>query len=249
LAAESALHGHHAIHPFRPLPAPARNPYPSCGTWSSRWRWWTTLKKTAPVGSSVLHLAHTALHTKVRLGRILLTAPGTSHAAALQSLSRRTSKGCPERSCAAGAGQGHPRVSRKRPAALVVDEAHHHVVRRWSSARTKYAAAFLQDLVGAPQLDVLALELLRALSLLGRQAERWPLSRSVCRIQLRSVSAGHPIFSATDVIAAHCDACSFSCSRTIHTARPAPPGNTCSVWSDPISGIPARFTTWSEGPL
>jgi hypothetical protein len=33
-------------------------------------------------------------------------------------------------------------------------------------------------------------------------------SRSACRTQLRSVSAAHPIFSAIEVIAAHCDVCS-----------------------------------------
>jgi hypothetical protein len=58
-----------------------------------------------------------ALHTEVCLGRILLPAPGTRHAVALQSLSRRTLNGCTERSGAAGAGQGHPRVTRKRSVA------------------------------------------------------------------------------------------------------------------------------------
>src|SRR5438552_17098850 len=56
-----------------------------------------------------------ALHTEVRLGRILLLTPGTRHAVGLQSLSRRMLKGCPERSCAAGAGQGEPRVNRQPP--------------------------------------------------------------------------------------------------------------------------------------
>jgi hypothetical protein len=58
-----------------------------------------------------------ALHTEVRLDRILMLAPRTRHAVALQGPSRPTSKVCPERSCAAGAGQERPRVKRKRPVA------------------------------------------------------------------------------------------------------------------------------------
>src|SRR2546422_4534410 len=42
---------------------------------------------------------------------------------------------------------------------------------------------------------------------------RSPPSRSACRTQLRSGSAAHPIFSAIEVITAHCDACSWVCSR------------------------------------
>ena len=37
--------------------------------------------------------------------------------------------------------------------------------------------------------------------------------------QFRSVSGAHPIFSEIDVIAAHCDAYSRSCSNTNRTAR------------------------------
>src|SRR6266446_10966116 len=48
---------------------------------------------------------------------------------------------------------------------------------------------------------------------------RRPASRSARRTQLRSVSPAHPIFSAIEVIAAHCDACSWVCSNTIRTAR------------------------------
>jgi hypothetical protein len=48
---------------------------------------------------------------------------------------------------------------------------------------------------------------------------RRPLSRSACRTQWRSVSAAHPIFSAIDVIAAHCEGWSWACSNTIRTAR------------------------------
>src|SRR5262249_2006925 len=48
---------------------------------------------------------------------------------------------------------------------------------------------------------------------------RPPRSRSACRTQWRSVSAAHPIFSAIDVIAAHCQGWSWACSNTIRTAR------------------------------
>ena len=54
------------------------------------------------------------------------------------------------------------------------------------------------------QLDVVALELPEALTLLAH---------------FRSVSALQPIFSAIDPIAAHCDSCASSCSTTIRTAR------------------------------
>lgn len=47
-----------------------------------------------------------ARRTELRLGRIHLLAPGTHHAVALQSLSRRTFKPRPKGSGAGGAGQG-----------------------------------------------------------------------------------------------------------------------------------------------
>src|SRR5680860_576742 len=43
--------------------------------------------------------------------------------------------------------------------------------------------------------------------------------RSLALTQFLSVSGLHPIFSATLRIAAHCDVCSFACSRTSLTAR------------------------------
>src|SRR5262245_16134898 len=55
--------------------------------------------------------AGSALHTEVRLSRILLMAPGTRHAMALQSRSRQMSRKRPEPNCAASPGQGYPRAN------------------------------------------------------------------------------------------------------------------------------------------
>ena len=58
-----------------------------------------------------------------------------------------------------------------------------------------------------------------------------------------------PIFSAIDVIAAHCDSCAASCSRTIRTARVRTSGeNLVGLGMAPSSqgleppGNPGRFT-------
>ena len=53
----------------------------------------------------------------------------------------------------------------------------------------------------------------------GGSGDDRPVSRSAWRTQWRSVSAVHPIFSATDRIAAHCDSCWCSWSNTNRTAR------------------------------
>ena len=44
-------------------------------------------------------------------------------------------------------------------------------------------------------------------------------SISVRLTQVRNVSAAQPIFDAIDLIADHCDSCSFCCSNTNLTAR------------------------------
>ena len=54
------------------------------------------------------------------------------------------------------------------------------------------------------------------------------------RTQLRNVSAAHPIFSAIEVIAAHCDAWSLRCSNTIRTARCRTSGENRLGLYDPI---------------
>src|SRR5690606_26850618 len=48
---------------------------------------------------------------------------------------------------------------------------------------------------------------------------RRPWSVSARRTQPRRVSAVHPIFDAIELIAAHCDGYSLSCSNTMRTAR------------------------------
>src|SRR5262249_34961903 len=83
---------------------------------------------------------------------------------------------------------------------------------------------------------------------------RVPSSRSAWRTHFRSVSAVQPIFSAIEVIAAHCESCAASCSRTIRTARTRTSGeNRLGLVMAPSSqdleppGKPGRFTV--EGRL
>src|SRR6056297_2203611 len=103
--------------------------------------------------------------------------------------------------------------------AMIVDERDHGLNRRSSSAWAKYALA------------------LRRISLAWRNSRfsrssafsrsrssvvspgRAPRSRSDRLTHSRSVSALQPTFSAIERIAAHCEPCSASCSRTSRTAR------------------------------
>jgi len=48
---------------------------------------------------------------------------------------------------------------------------------------------------------------------------RWPWARSACRTRPRSVSGLQLIFAASELIAAHREACSPACSITIRAAR------------------------------
>ena len=57
---------------------------------------------------------------------------------------------------------------------MVIDELHHHLGRRSSSACAKYVRRLAQDLIYALQLTHLALQLLRALAFRGRQATAEP---------------------------------------------------------------------------
>src|SRR5690606_21381973 len=103
--------------------------------------------------------------------------------------------------------------------ALIIAERHHHLTRRSSSAWAKYADALRR------------ISFARRSSRFSRSSSfsRWrssvvspgrrPWSRSVCRTQLRSVSAEQPILDATDWIAAHWELCPCSCSCTSRTAR------------------------------
>ena len=101
---------------------------------------------------------------------------------------------------------------------MVIHKLDHYFTRRSSAAWAKYADAFRKSHSRVSIRDV-AFQFLQALALVGRQAERWPVSRSAWRTQFRSVSPVHPNLLAIDVIAAHCDGCSGPCSRTIRMAR------------------------------
>ena len=83
---------------------------------------------------------------------------------------------------------------------------HHHLARRSSSAFAKYADASRRISFARRSSTFSRSNCLnRARSSVVSSCRR-PPSRSACRTQLRSVSAAHPIFSAIEVIAAHCDA-------------------------------------------
>ena len=100
-----------------------------------------------------------------------------------------------------------------------VNERHHHVPRRSSSAWAKYADALRKiSLVRRNSRFSRSSVVRRARSSVVRPT-RWPVFRSACRTQRRSVSGVQPNLPAIDVIAAHCDPCSLVCSRTRRTER------------------------------
>src|SRR5215470_12097898 len=103
--------------------------------------------------------------------------------------------------------------------AVRVDKPHHHFARRSSSAWAKNAAAFFRiSLARRSSKFSRSSCLSRCRSSVVRPG-RVPWSRSTWRTHFRSVSAAQPIFSAIDVIVAHCESCAASCSMTIRTAR------------------------------
>src|SRR5690606_7568209 len=100
-----------------------------------------------------------------------------------------------------------------------VDEGHHHLCLRSSSAWAKKAAAFRRiSLARRSSRFSRSSSLIRSRSVVVSPG-RLPASRSACRTQFRSVSPEQPIFSAIDWMAAHCEEYSLSCSNTIRTAR------------------------------
>src|SRR5690606_20843671 len=102
---------------------------------------------------------------------------------------------------------------------VLVDEGHHHLCLRSSSAWAKKAAAFRRiSLARRSSRFSRSSSFIRSRSVVVSPG-RLPASRSACRTQFRSVSPEQPIFSAIDWMAAHCDAYSASCSNTIRTAR------------------------------
>src|SRR5262245_43277793 len=91
--------------------------------------------------------------------------------------------------------------------------------RRSSSAWAKNAAAFFRiSLARRSSKFSRSSCLSRCRSSVVRPGRR-PWFRSAWRTHFRSVSAVQPIFSAIEVIAAHCESCAASCSTTIRTAR------------------------------
>jgi hypothetical protein len=94
-----------------------------------------------------------------------------------------------------------------------------HFARRSSPAWAKYAA--VSESRCPPQLELLTLQLLEPRALVVRQAG--PGGRCHVRHRLRSVSAAHSIFSAVEVMAAHCDAWASACSNTSIPPAPGPP--------------------------
>ena len=103
--------------------------------------------------------------------------------------------------------------------AMLVDERHHHLGRRSSSAWAKYADALRRiSLARRSSRTSRSSSLIRAFSSLVTPPRR-PESTSVCRTHFRSVSGEHPIFSAIEQIASHRDPYSSRCSKTIRTDR------------------------------
>src|SRR5688572_5199409 len=102
---------------------------------------------------------------------------------------------------------------------VLLDEADHHLCRRSSSALAKYAEASRRISLARRNSKFSRSSCLRRSRSSLVSPGRWPASRSACRTHFRSVSALQPIFSATELIAAHCESCAASCSTTIRTAR------------------------------
>src|SRR5437867_12703004 len=128
--------------------------------------------------------------------------------------------------------------------AVSVDEAHHHLARRSSSACAKYADAFLRISLARRSSKFSRSSCLRRSRSSVVRPGRLPASRSAWRTHFRSVSAVQPIFSAIEVIAAHCDSCAASCSTTIRTARDRTSGETSwvSAWPHPLKAWSLRET-------
>ena len=128
--------------------------------------------------------------------------------------------------------------------------------RRSSSAIAKYADAFRKISFACRSSRTSRSKALmrRRSSLVG--PARTPCSRSAWRTQPRRVSAVHPIFDAIELIAAHSEACSPRCSKTIRTARDRTSGEylVCLVIAPSSQGLeppanPARFTVATSIPF
>ena len=121
--------------------------------------------------------------------------------------------------CRRGDRQQHADRLDPMDLAVGIDERHHHVARRLSSAWAQYADALRKiSFARFSSRTSRSSSFIRCRSSVVQPA-RWPVSRSAWRTQRRSVSLVHPSFGAIAAIAAHCDGCSGPCSRTSRTAR------------------------------
>src|SRR5690606_21995653 len=101
---------------------------------------------------------------------------------------------------------------------LLVDEGHHHFGRRSSSACAKYADALRKiSLARFSSSTSRSNAFTRCRSSVVAPG-RVPPSRSAWRTHRRNASAVQPSLPAIDRIAAHCDAWTSACSKTIRTA-------------------------------
>src|SRR5690606_40780674 len=102
---------------------------------------------------------------------------------------------------------------------LLVDEGHHHFGRRSNSACAKYADALRKiSLARFSSSTSRSNAFTRCRSSVVAPG-RVPPSRSAWRTHRRNASAVQPSLPAIDRIAAHCDAWTSACSKTIRTAR------------------------------
>src|SRR5690606_1251591 len=102
---------------------------------------------------------------------------------------------------------------------VLIDIGDHHLRRRSSSAWAKKADAVRRiSFARRSSRFSRSSSLSRSRSLVVIPPRR-PWSVSARRTQPRRVSAVHPIFDAIELIAAHCDGYSLSCSNTMRTAR------------------------------
>jgi len=131
---------------------------------------------------------------------------------------------------------------------MIVNERHHHLPGRSSSAWAKYAEALRRiSLARLSSRFSRSSAFSRSRSSLVTPGLS-PWSRSAWRTHLRRVSAVHPIVDAIDDIADHCDSYSVAWSKTIRTARSRTSGEYCfACFMTPCSqglespGIPGRF--------
>src|SRR5690606_23322298 len=100
-----------------------------------------------------------------------------------------------------------------------VNERHHQLPRRSSSAWAKYADALRRMSLARRSSRFSRSTALSCCCAAVVSPGRWPVSRSAWRIQFRSVSLEQPIFSAIEPMALHWEGYSWAWSCTIRIAR------------------------------